>query len=196
MDQISIEKWRNAQKHEKPHHEVVSFEKNLAHYKNAYQIYFSYVGLNFDLQGKSIIEIGPAKIPALYFCSNYQSSYIIEPLIFEDAQPFLDKMPNIKFIREPAELCDFPEVDEAILFNLLQHVIDPRSIIERCKKYSKTIRFFEPINTGYDKAHIHAFSIDFFKNEFGKENVKLYKGGSGGAGFHSQDCAYGVFHCK
>lgn len=196
MKKISIEEWRSAQKYEKPYHETVSFEQNLAHYENVYKIYFSYVGLDFDLKGKSLIEIGPAKIPALYFCSNYLQSYIIEPLVFEDAESFLSKMNNVSFIREPAELCNFPEVNEAILFNLLQHVIDPKTIIERCKKYAKTIRFFEPINTGYDHAHLHAFNIEFFENEFGKENVKLYKGGSAGPGFHSQDCAYGVYHCN
>lgn len=190
---ISLDKWKETQSHEMPLHEVTPLEVDIHHYKNAYTKYFSYLNLNFDLEQKSIIEIGPARIPSLYFCKNYRNSFIIEPLIFSSAESLMSKMKNITFIREPAELCDFPKADEAILLNLLQHVIDPIEIINRCKENVKVIRFFEPIDTVYDRCHPHAFNLDFFKNQFGENNVKFYSGGSGGQGFHTQNCAYGVY---
>jgi hypothetical protein len=189
---VSLTQWREAQFCEKKEHcDLV--EVSIEVYRNSYKKYFSYVGLNFDLNNKSIVEIGPAKTPALYFCKNYKPSYIIEPTIYEDIMPYFVDKTDLTFIREPAELCDFPAADEAWLFNVLQHTIDPVVIIERCKKHTNTIRFFEPINTGCDVCHPHDFDFDFFSEHFGKDNTIHYAGGPHVCGFHQHECVYGVY---
>jgi hypothetical protein len=186
---ISKERWMAAQDQEKKEH-CLTFNTAKDHYKLVYDYYFNYLNIDKNLNNKSILEIGPAKIAGLFFCSNYKSSYIIEPTIYDDCLPFYDK--NIKFIHEPAEICIFPKVDEIWLLNVLQHTIDPNLIIEKCKQNCKIIRFFEPINTPIDLAHPHSFTLDYYRDKFGN-NINHYTGGEITNNFHQHECAYGVW---
>ena len=187
-----MERWNIAQNIEKICHEGVLSEL-IKHYTSVYKIYFKLVDLpeDLNLNGKSIMEIGPAKISAISICQNYKQSYVIEPIIYDTGDYYTDKS-NINFIREPAETCFFPNVDEVWLFNILQHVINPVKIINNCKKYSKIIRFFEPIDWEINDAHPHKFDINFYKTHFGLNNTHLYVGNSI-SNFHSSNCAYGVY---
>tara|TARA_R110002153_G_C13168893_1_gene483884 strand:+ start:95 stop:703 length:609 start_codon:yes stop_codon:yes gene_type:complete len=186
---ISHERWVQAQNQERKEH-LLDFDTAKNHYKTAYGHYFSYLNIEKDLKNKSILEIGPAKIAGLLFCENYKDSFIIEPTIYDDCLPFYDQ--EITFIHEAAETCDMPHVDEVWLLNILQHTINPSLIIERCKKYSNTIKFFEPINTGINTAHPHSFTLEYYKEKFG-ENVNHYVGGTIKRAFHGHECAYGVW---
>ena len=192
IKEISHQRWLEAQAEERKHH-TLSYEEGCEHYGESYKHYFNYTGGKYDLECKSVIEIGPAKVAALLFCKNYAPSYIIEPCIYEDVVPYYENR-NITFIREPAETCNFPQVDEAWLFNVLQHVINPTEIINVCKKNVKTIRFFEPLDWGGDIAHPHILTLDYFKEQFGDKNVKFYKGGTITKNFHQANCAYGVWN--
>ena len=193
---ITKERWLEAQISERSLQNDEFDDKFVKHSRTAYLKYVGYTGLTngFDMVGRSIVEIGPSKVPGLYFCTNISHSYMIEPLVFEDSAKALSSRKDLSFIRDPAETCEFPKADEAWLFNVLQHVIDPIKIIERCKENVKVIRFFEPIDTGCDLAHPHTFNFDFFARHFGQDNVKYFIGGSGGQGFHGNNCAYGVYH--
>lgn len=188
-EKFSKERWDQAQIQEKQEH-FLDYETAKNHYQTTYDHYFNYLNIDKNLNNKIILEIGPAKIAGLMFCHNYKKSYIIEPTIYEDCLPFYDK--KIKFIHEPAETCDFPKVDEVWLLNILQHTMDPDLIIERCKENSKVIRFFEPINTSIDTAHLHSFTLEYYKNKFG-ENVNHYVGGTITSNFHQHECAYGIW---
>jgi hypothetical protein len=190
---ISIEQWKVAQQLEKDWHQNKPLDEMVKSMAITYQKYFKYLDIPYDLGNKSVVEIGPAKVAGLSFCKNYGKSYIIEPIVFEDTAKYYEDKPNLTFIREPAEKCEFPKADEVWLFNLLQHVIDPLEIINRCKKNAKVVRFFEAINTGTNEIHPFAFSYDFFCDQFGKDVTKFYKGGTGGEEFHGSDCAYGVW---
>ena len=190
---ITIERWMEAQNDERTHHHH-PFNESAIHYKNTYKYYFSYVKGSFDLENRSVLEIGPAKVPGLYFCKNYSHSYIIEPLTFAETEEQFKDRSDITFIRDPAETCAFPDIDEVWLFNVLQHVINPNLIIERCKQHAKIIRFFEPIDTSCDIAHPHTFNIEFFENHFGKNCTARYIAPPDVSGFHQHTCAYGVYN--
>jgi len=189
---ISNETWQQAQINERKQH-VDPFEKGQSSYFHAYQQYFQHIGLFFNLEGKSIIEIGPADHPALGFCKNYSKSYVIEPMPSSHLARILSDK-NIELIKKPAENYKFPKVNEVWLFNVLQHVIDPDVIIEKSKEAADIIRFFEPINMGRDKCHLHSFNAKYFKDYFG-DCVKIYPYNPSAVGFHTHECAYGVFEC-
>lgn len=186
---ISEEKWFKAQTEEKVHHLHGSLDYSINFYKNLYNQYFSYLDIETNLNGKTILEIGPAKISALLFCTNYNLSYIVEPLIFDDVQELYVNLP-ITFIRNTFEKCDSPNVDEIWLLNVLQHVLDPDLLIEKAKQHSKIIKFFEPINTPIEEHHPHSFTLDDYKLYFG-DCVKYYSGKNNN--FHMAECAYGVY---
>jgi len=190
---ISIERWEQAQIGEKIFHNMLSNEESYLIYKNSYEKYFKYLNIDLDLNGRSIIEIGPAKFAGILSCKNYKKSYIVEPTIYDDISNYYDGK-NLDFIRELYEDCNSPKVDEIWILNLMQHVKDPDSLIEKAKKNSKIIRFFEPINLPTNLEHPFTFSIDDYKKYFG-DSVNIYKS-IGESNFHEADCVYGIYKCE
>lgn len=188
---INKERWVLAQKEEKLHHVHEDLNEAVKKWENIYDFYFRYLNVDLDLKGKTVLEIGPARIAALLYCNNYGPSFIVEPTKYEDSE-YLYNEKQISFIREVYEECDSPKVDEIWLFNVLQHIIDPDLFIEKCKKNTKVIKFFEPINTPIEVHHPHSFTLDDYTNYFGK-SVKLYQGST--EIFHTADCVYGVYKC-
>lgn len=187
---IKKEKWIEAQQEERKQH-TLSLEDGISHYAKVYENYFRFLGMDKDQRGKRIIEIGCADFPALHFCSNY-TGIIIEPMPSRILRRLIVKN-GILLVPFPAEESDFPLVDEVWLFNVLQHTIDPDSIIIRAKEASKVVRFFEPIGMPEDKCHLHSFTLDFFRQYFGN-SVKHYIAEEGVKNFHTNECAYGTWH--
>lgn len=187
---ISLDRWEQAQTGEKRFHIAEPVETSYENYKLAYSYYFKYLGIDKDLKGKSIIEIGPGRISSLLFCENRGKSYIIEPTVYEGID-HLYQDPELILVRERAEDFHFPLVDEVWMFNLLQHVQDPDFLISKCKKNSKIIRFFEPVDLPTDNEHPFSFSRDDFYSYFGdciKDYVSI-----GEPNFHGARCVYGVY---
>jgi len=188
---IDKQRWTIAQEEEKLHHMHETVNDSINKWREIYDFYFRYLNINLDLDGKTILEIGPARIAALLYCDNYGPSFIVEPTKYEDTEHLYDKKP-ITFIRELYEECKSPIVDEIWLFNVLQHIQDPDAFIEKCKQNAKIIRFFEPINTPIETHHPHSFTFEEYVKYFG-DSVNLYKGST--EKFHTADCVYGNYKC-
>lgn len=188
-NKISDERWQQAQNGELACHVHESVEQSYKNYESAYKYYFKYLSINPDLEGKSVIEVGPARVAALLFCKNYSKSYIVEPIAYDGvAELYSGK--TIEFVRQPFENCEIPKCDEVWLLNVLQHVKDPDAFVNTAKKLADTIRFFEPINTEINNEHPFSFSLDDYKFYFG-DCVKHYR--HSGEPFHTADCAYGIY---
>ncbi len=186
-----LEKWRRAQEEERKYHGG-TLEDGVKAYKHTYAEYFRYTDTTSDQTRKSIIEIGCADVPGLYYCQGFVPSYIIEPMP-SDILRILTKDLPIAIITAPAEDVVFPEVDEVWIYNVLQHVIDPDVIINKAKEAAKVIRFFEPVNDGIDVCHLHTFTMDYFKGHFG-DSAKYYEDHKGRVqGFHEHEGCYGVW---
>lgn len=182
---VTPERWQQAQAAERSFHNE-PFEVGYDHYAISYHQYFWHLGIDSDLQGKKIVEIGPADFPALGYCSNIGESFIIEPMPSEHLKRF-----NIPVMQECAEDAEY-KADEVWLFNVLQHVIDPYKIVERAKAQSDVVRFFEPIEYGIDQCHPWNLTHDMFKGWFG-DCVKIWEAGQQVINFHTWQCCYGVW---
>ena len=191
-NKITQERWIEANEGEKKFHDKHTAEFSLKHYENAFNYYFKYLEIEKDLKGKSILEIGPAKCAGLLYCSNFSSAYIVEPTAYADTET-LYKEKGIEVIRDLYEDCDAPFVDEVWILNLLQHVRDPDSIVNKAKQNSKSIKFFEPLDMGIDNEHPHSFSLQDVQEYFG-DSVQIYTP-KGHPGFHGVRCAYGTYIC-
>lgn len=198
---IDITRWQAAQLAERVAHEADP-NNTAAHYAKVYAKYFSYVNAGVDLHGIHVVEIGPAFHPALAVCKNYGRSIIVEPMLNHELIQFC-KQHNVVLVDQPVESDDFnTAIDqlrgekenfiEVWLFNVMQHIIDPESFIIKCKAAGDRIRFFEPIDVPVATHHPHTYAFEDFTKWFGPV-VNRYKGGSEGAGFHTADCAYGVW---
>ena len=188
---IDKERWLIAQKGERKYHNR-SMEDGLSVYGHGYcDQLFKYVDVDYEnLGGRSILEIGPADFPALYFCDNFKG-YVIEPM----DSPILNALSaqkKIVVIKGLAEEVQFPFVDEIWLFNVLTHVMNSDIIIDKAKGYSNTIRFFEPINTEISIDHPLKFNIDYYISKFGN-CVKYYPANHNITNFHEHECVYGIY---
>lgn len=177
--------WLDAQREERKFH-VMRRDEGIRHYKDTYRQYFKFLGIDNDLKGKEVAEVGPADFPALMTCYNRENSFIVEPMPSEILQTF-----NIFVFQELAEDVDFSECDEVWLFNVLQHVVNPALIVENVKQ-AKVVRFFEPINYGVDECHLHNLTLDMFYDWFG-DKVQYYEKNNKAVNFHQWECAYGVW---
>lgn len=190
-ESINKERWDLAQREEKGHHTYEPLDVAFDKWRKIYDFYFRYTNIDKNLDGKTILEIGPARISALLYCENYKNSFIVEPIVYEDSEHLYADKP-IKFIRDMYEECESPKADEIWLFNVLQHILDPDLFIEKCKNNSKVIRFFEPINTAIEPHHPHSFTKEDYEKYFG-DSVKFYRGST--EWVHTADCVYGIYEC-
>lgn len=196
LRRITPERWAEAQAAERGHHNFNEPE-GIVHYQRIYETVFRFVGLGKNLEGLSVIEVGPADFPALRYCANMGGySLIVEPMPSEYLEKWCRDL-QIPLLAMPFEEIDLeqaaPEIfKEVWLFNVMQHIIDPDRFIEKAKALGHRIRFFEPINYPVSVHHPHAYTLEDFVNWFGNDCVNLYKGGSV-PGFHQADCAYGVY---
>lgn len=186
-------KWQRAQSLSS-HCGFDSYDSGRAHYAKTYAKYFEYVGIPADnLMGISVIEIGCGHFPGVTFCRNAGTILLIDPLNSHFMVSSCSKnYPAAAIRQEPAETAQFFHADEIWIFNVLSHVINPSAIIEKCKRYARTIRFFEPINIRRDESNINSLSIDFFRSHFG-DCVKHYPHNKNAVAFHQHECAYGVY---
>lgn len=79
--------------------------------------------------------------------------------------------------------------DYALIYNCLQHTIDPKKIIENARKLAKEIRIFEWIETGTNVGHLHNLTeenLNKWLNGQGKVE-QINQGGAVGL------CYYGIF---
>lgn len=189
------EQWAEAQIEERKQHDHNTLGVGIEAYRNGYRQYFAHLGVDHSqVIGKTIMEIGCADFPALYYITGYHKGIIIEPMPSPIMHKLVsNKVTEIEVVTMPAEDYDFPEVDEVWLLNVLQHVIDPTVIINKAKAAADTIRFFEPIGTPLDKCHLHSFTLDYFRGHFGQGVVKHYVAEEGVKNFHTCDNAYGVW---
>lgn len=194
---ISNERWNEAQIAERRFHRD-SKEVAIEKYKDSYRQYFEWLGMENELKEKSIIEIGCADVPALYFCSNISNDaikhIIIEPMpsgVLEEIMS--DAREQIRLIKTPVEDIDEQlQADEVWLFNVLQHVIDIEAFIEKIKSWAKVIRFFEPVDQPISDCHPHAPTQADFKRWFG-DVAKLYEGNPNAVNFHAANAMYGTY---
>lgn len=178
---ITRDRWQQAQNAEIC---VVSYDAENS--KRSYENIFSYLGISFNQEGKSIAEIGCGPYPAVYFCDDVRA-IVFEPLFPKPEYCGLNIFWNN---------CPFEEfehqfgVDETWLYNCLQHVIDPELVVEKAKASSNVVRFFEVVDYPTCIYHPHTFSQQDFERWF-PNSVKRYNDML--AGFFDADCVYGTW---
>ena len=157
--------WKKAQKWEKDWH------GNCVNSLNEEQkqlVYAEKMGLvrtptnktpyTFDLKGISVIDVGAGPYSLLLKCVNFKKAIAIDPLMDKFPQWILKRYDALKIIPVKAsgeKLDGVTKVDEIWIYNVLQHVTDPKKVIDGMKKIAKTIRLFEWINTGTNIGHLH-----------------------------------------
>lgn len=122
----------------------------------------------YDLKGISVLDIGGGPVSMLLKCVNLGNVMVIDPCNYpkwidaryEEAKIqykrikgedlFAGNKEDTRYVGENAMF-----FDEVWIYNVLQHVDDPKLIIENARKVSKIIRIFEWIDNGVSLGHPH-----------------------------------------
>ena len=98
--------WDKAQEAERLQHNMEQ-KQAIEHYRKSYAQYFAHLGIDTDLSGRCIAEIGPADVPGLFYCVGTEKSFVVEPMPS-------DILPNlgVKVRKAKAENVDYSKVDE------------------------------------------------------------------------------------
>lgn len=144
---------------------------------------------NFDLDGISVIDIGGGPCSLLLKCHNVEG-YVLDPIDFPQWVMERYAAAGIKIIQSRGEELDtMLEFQEAWIYNTLQHVEDPKRVIENAQKAARLIRLFEWIDMAASRTHPQELTekkLNFWLHGEGKVEV-----------IHQNECFgkayYGIF---
>lgn len=123
--------------------------------------YHHNAGPQFDLGGKSVLDVGGGPVSLLLKTTHRGSCCVVDPIQYPNWVLERYKEASIEYIQETGEnILNIEKIknrsfDEAWIYNVLQHTIDPKLIITSVKKIAKRIRIFEWINIPPHSGHPH-----------------------------------------
>lgn len=110
----------------------------------------------YDLKDKSVIDIGGGPVSMLLKCINVRRSLVVDPCNYPKWIEQRYFILNIDYLMIKGEdIKTTMQFDEVWIYNVLQHVDDPKLIIDNAKKVSKIIRIFEWIDMPPVEGHPH-----------------------------------------
>lgn len=144
----------------------------------------------FDLGGKKILDIGGGPTSLLLKCVNRaQGCVVADPCDYPEWVTHRYAAAEVTQIKIAGEDIDMTGFDEVWIYNVLQHVDDPKKIVENAKKAAPVVRIFEWVDIPPHKGHPHelkALLLNEWLGGFGTVE-QLSEGGCQGKAF------YGVF---
>lgn len=153
-------------------------------------------GYAIDLQGKKILDIGGGPVSLLLKCFNLgQTCTVIDPIEYPSWTYERYNAHNIgKLNANGEDILDYYHIknhfNEVWMYNVLQHCMDPKAIIEGAKYLAPIIRIFEWINFAPHPGHPQMLTREFLDKELGGIGAVECMNGNGCYG----DAYYGVFH--
>jgi 2-polyprenyl-3-methyl-5-hydroxy-6-metoxy-1,4-benzoquinol methylase len=109
----------------------------------------------YKLSGQSVVDIGGGPISLLLKCEGYGAASVVDPGDYPSWVTHRYYQNGITYYKNAAEEFIIGNYNEAWIYNVLQHVIDPYAVIQNAKRASKIIRIFEWIETPPSQGHPH-----------------------------------------
>ena len=150
-------------------------------------------GDSLDVCSKSILDIGGGPVSMLLKANNIGRAKVLDPSRYPlwTYERYRSKGVEVE-INFGEALTDVEQWDEVWIYNVLQHVNDPKLIIENARRAGKLIRIFEWIDIPAHEGHPHELKQDLLEEWLGglKGTVEeLNENGCIGR------CFYGIFKC-
>lgn len=148
---------------------------------------------SIDFQGKSVIDIGSGPTSLLLKSHNYSRAYAVDPLMDKFPSWVRDRYKSVGItpIASGGEDIDTTQrFDVALLYNVLQHTVDPELIAHKLLRIAKQVHVFEWIDVPSDDLHPHILTEANLNKWFGAKGMteavnEPY--------MFTANCYYGVF---
>lgn len=153
---------------------------------------------NFDLNGKTILDIGGGAYSLLLKCTNYEDgTTVTDPLMSKYPKWVIDRYneANIMPLNVAGE--DLVGIegmlhiywDEVWIYNVLEHTKDPKTVLENALQLGNIVRIFEWLETSLNIGHIHSLKRELLDEWLGGEGKVEMVNRDGAVG----KAYYGVF---
>jgi hypothetical protein len=107
-----------------------------------------------DKPGLSILDIGGGPASML-LCTRAARRTVVDPCPYPDWTRLRYAAAGIELVQAPAEDFAGGEYDEAWCYNVLQHVRDPKEVIDVMRRSARVIRILEWVNLPPHPGHPH-----------------------------------------
>lgn len=114
----------------------------------------------YDMQGKSVVDIGGGPCSLLLKTHNLGNATVIDPCEYPSWTLSRYADAGVAVERLAGEHPITQAYDEAWIYNVLQHVRDPEKIIANALRCSKVVRIFEWIDRGTGIGHPQALTAE------------------------------------
>ena len=121
-----------------------------------------------DLGGKSVLDVGGGPVSLLLKCTNGRR-VVLDPLKFPEWVNHRYEAAGIEVKHLAAEEMEESGYDEVWIYNVLQHVRDPKRVLENAMVAGRTLRIFEWIDTGTDEMHLHSITRSSIEDVIGRK---------------------------
>jgi 2-polyprenyl-3-methyl-5-hydroxy-6-metoxy-1,4-benzoquinol methylase len=127
---------------------------------------------SLDFENKSVVDVGAGPVSLLLKGKNLKKGYAIDPLMDSFPQWVRDRYKFAGIDCSAARGEEFKQsADMAIIYNVLQHVVDPQKLIENTKAQVTEIRVFEWISVPADEKHLHVLTASKLNEWFGTKGI-------------------------
>jgi 2-polyprenyl-3-methyl-5-hydroxy-6-metoxy-1,4-benzoquinol methylase len=111
----------------------------------------------YDLGGRAVVDVGGGPISLLLKCEGRGHCCVIDPAPYPEWIRRRYEAAGIAYVRCPAEALEPTAIgyDEVWIYNVLQHVKDPREVVARAKMLAPVLRIFEWLHVEADETHPH-----------------------------------------
>jgi len=135
---------------------------------------------NIDMRGATVIDIGGGPVSLLLKAINV-TGFVVDPLpqpewVLKRYEAARITFWNVKGEELKNEFWQAFKFDEAWIYNVLQHVDDPKQILNNARALAKIIRLFEWINIPPHEGHPHMLTEQFLTENLGPGNTELLNG--------------------
>lgn len=153
--------------------------------ENKHLVYAPLMGIGFNLQGRSVVDIGAGPVSMLLKCEDFNDSAVVDPLLreFPSWVRARYREAGIAPICIRGEDLDLTGFDEAWIYNVLTHTDDPGLIIENARAAANWVRIFEWLEIPARQGHPQTLHFD---------QMNEWLGGTGMCGHINQNGAVGL----
>ncbi len=136
--------------------------------------FIDYPRSSIDFQGKSVIDIGSGPTSLLLRSHNYSKAHAVDPLMDKFPQWVRDRYTSVGItpVASGGEDMDTNQIfDEAIEYNVMQHVRDYELILYKMRRIAKVVRVVEWLNVPSDELHPHILTEEILNRCLGGKGM-------------------------